>query len=83
MVIMFRKILDFFTSISPREKIGKVKFFNRKKGYGFIETENLEDDVFVHVTNLEDQISKGDRVAFEVKSSSKGLEARNVRLINA
>lgn len=80
---MFRKILSFFTSNDPRERKGKVKFFNRKRGYGFIEPENLEDDVFVHVTSLEDQISKGDRVAFEVKASSKGLEARNVRLVDA
>ncbi|MCO6476150.1 MAG: cold shock domain-containing protein [Phaeodactylibacter sp.] len=80
---MFRKILSFFTSKDPRERKGKVKFFNRKRGYGFIEPENLENDVFVHVTNLEDQISKGDHVAFEVKASSKGLEARNVRIVDA
>lgn len=80
---MFRKILSFFTSNDPLERKGKVKFFNRKRGYGFIEPENLENDVFVHVTSLEDQISKGDRVAFEVKASEKGLEARNVRLVDA
>lgn len=80
---MFRKILSFFTSSDPRERKGKVKFFNRKRGYGFIEPENLENDVFVHVTNLEDQISKGDHVAFKVKESSKGLEARNVRIVEA
>jgi CspA family cold shock protein len=37
--------------------------------------------VFVHVTSLEDKISKGDEVAFEVEASDKGLEARRVRLI--
>ena len=43
----------------------------------------MERDVFVHVTNLEDQISKGDQVAFQVEASSKGLEARKVRLLQA
>jgi len=80
---MFRKILSLFTSNDPDERKGKVKFFNRKRGYGFIETETLENDIFVHVTSLEDQISKGDRVAFEVKTSSKGLEATKVRLVDA
>ncbi len=78
---MFKKILNLFSSDDPRERKGKVKFFNRKRGYGFIEPENMERDVFVHVTSLEDRISKGDRVAFEVKASDKGLEARNVRLV--
>lgn len=61
---------------------GKVKFFNRRRGYGFIEPEHLEDDVFVHVTNVEGFISKGDRVYFELKESPKGIEACNVRLEN-
>ena len=80
---MLRKILNLFTNKDPQKSKGKVKFFNRKKGYGFIEPENLENDVLVHVTSLEDQVSKGDHVAFEVKASSKGLEARNVKLVDA
>jgi cold shock protein len=77
------KVLNYFKNDGDLQKKGRVKFFNRKRGYGFIEPENMERDVFVHVTNLEDQISKGDHVAFEVEASDKGLEARKVRLLQA
>lgn len=70
-------------SSGRKTKKGKVKFFNRRRGYGFIESEMLESDVFVHVTNMEDAITKGDNVAFELKESSKGVEAYNVRLAKA
>lgn len=80
---MLKKILNYFQSDGTPQKKGKVKFFNRKRGYGFIEADTMEKDVFVHVTNLQDQISKGDTVAFEVEASDKGLEARNVRLLQA
>ncbi|TXB70261.1 cold shock domain-containing protein [Phaeodactylibacter luteus] len=77
-----KKVLSIFSGQeAPLEKQGKVKFFNRKKGYGFIESEHVDRDVFVHVTNLKDQINKGDEVAFEVEASDKGLEARKVRLL--
>lgn len=62
---------------------GTVKFFNRRRGYGFIEAESLGSDVFVHVKDLEDRISKGDQVQFEIENSPKGYEARNVRLLEA
>jgi len=65
------------------EKTGRVKFFNRKRGYGFIESDHLEKDVFVHVTDLEDRVSKGDEVVFQVELSPKGMEAKRVRLIKA
>ena len=61
--------------------LGRVKFFNRRRGYGFIEADSLDRDVFVHVTDLEDRVSKGDRVTFDLAPSEKGLEAKNVRLI--
>ncbi len=60
---------------------GRVKFFNRKKGYGFIESGSTEKDVFVHVTDLQDRVSKGDQVAFELEPSEKGLEAKKVKRI--
>jgi len=79
-----KRILKIFSSNDPAsKKRGRVKFFNRRRGYGFIESENLERDVFVHVTNIDEQINKGDRVAFEIKKSDKGLEARNVQVLSA
>ena len=73
----------FTTGNEPGEKTGRIKFFNRKRGYGFIESDHLEKDVFVHVTDLEDRVSKGDEVVFEVELSPKGMEAKHVRLIKA
>ncbi|MCB0552849.1 MAG: cold shock domain-containing protein [Phaeodactylibacter sp.] len=78
-----KKIFSFFTAGRSSENTGQVKFFNRKKGYGFIQPENMEKEVFVHASNLESTIQKGDKVSFELKTSPKGLEARNVRVVEA
>lgn len=60
---------------------GRVKWFDEKKGYGFIETED-QGDVFVHYTAIEGQgfraLSEGDHVSFDVKSGQKGLQAVRV-----
>lgn len=61
-------------------KSGIVKFFNRSKGYGFIQSEETTKEVFVHITELEDTIHKGDRVHFELGFSDKGLIAKSVQL---
>ncbi len=51
---------------------GKIKWFNAKKGYGFIEPEDGSKDVFVHITALEaagiENLNEGDAVSFEVVS---------------
>ena len=61
---------------------GKVKWFDNKKGYGFI----LQDsgvNVFVHHSAIKTQgfrtLNEGEEVHFEVTQSSKGLKAHNVR----
>lgn len=82
---LLNSIKRFFANQSEKaknSKIGRVKFFNRQKGYGFIESQNTSKDVFVHATNLEDNIRKGDQVAFELNYGTKGLEAVNVKVLN-
>ena len=57
---------------------GKVKWFNRTKGYGFIEGDDGEE-YFVHHTALKDVsfIRENDRVAFEGADGERGKQAQN------
>ena len=63
-------------------KEGIVKWYNEKKGYGFIETANSED-LFMHKKAIKDHgfftLEKGDRVTFEIKETPQGSQANNVR----
>ncbi len=61
-------------------KNGTVKFFNETKGFGFIKVEGTNEDVFVHVSGLQDQIRQDDKVTFEVQEGKKGPNAVNVKL---
>lgn len=61
-------------------KKGTVKFFNETKGFGFITTEDTNEDVFVHVSALKDEIRQNDRVTFTLEEGKKGLNAVNVRI---
>lgn len=59
---------------------GKVKFFNESKGYGFIKDDDSDQEFFVHVSGLVDEIKQNDSVTFEVKEGKKGLNAINVKI---
>ncbi|MDW8297365.1 MAG: cold shock domain-containing protein [Raineya sp.] len=60
---------------------GKVKFFNETKGFGFIKSAESQQDVFVHVSGLIDEIQQDDEVTFDVEQGKKGLIAVNVKLV--
>lgn len=61
-------------------KEGTVKFFNNAKGFGFINIKDSDEDIFVHSTNLIDDIKENDQVTFDVEKGDKGLSAVKVRL---
>lgn len=62
---------------------GKVKWFDPKKGYGFITPEEGKEDLFVHHSGIEmtgfKTLDDNEAVSFEVKQGKKGLQAINVR----
>ncbi len=66
--------------MSERE-VGTVKWFDAKKGYGFINREDGED-VFVHYSSIQGDgyrvLEDGQKVEFEVVQGRKGLEATNL-----
>ena len=63
---------------------GAVKWFNEKKGYGFIQQDNGQD-LFVHYTAIQGDgfktLAEGQRVRFEVEETAKGPKAKNVQII--
>ena len=64
---------------------GRVKWFNEKKGFGFISRDD-GDDIFVHFSAIKrdgfKSLSEGDEVEFEVSKGPKGLQATDVVVVS-
>ena len=64
--------------------IGKVKWFNNEKGYGFIEYKE-DEDIFVHYSAIKQEgyktISEGQYVSFDLLETGKGYQATNVVVV--
>jgi cold shock protein len=64
---------------------GSVKWFNESKGFGFIEVDGQEKDVFIHHSAIAMQgfrtLSEGQRVSFDIEQGQKGPSATNVKAL--
>ena len=62
---------------------GKVKWFNSKKGYGFITEERTDRDIFLHVSELENSklrvLKENQKIEFEIKEEKDKLQAINLK----
>lgn len=65
---------------------GTVKWFNSKKGYGFIQSETDTGDVFIHVTSLQKsglkRLVEGQEVFFDIYDDKGRPAAENIEIIN-
>jgi cold shock CspA family protein len=65
------------------ERTGTVSFFNHDKGYGFIKDGDNGESMFVHINNVLEEISEGNKVTFEVQPGLKGPEATKVKVVRS
>lgn len=67
------------------KQIGTVKWFHNIKGYGFINTDENEEEIFVHYSEINAEgfkkLKRGEKVEFVLDNGEKGLLARDVSLV--
>jgi cold shock protein len=91
----YPQMLFFWQVVSQLEKYfkrrdktmpeGKVKWFNENKGFGFIEVDGQDKDVFIHHSAISMQgfrtLQEGQRVSFDIEQGKKGPAAVNVKTL--
>jgi CspA family cold shock protein len=84
--MILERIKQFFQgsahtqSTSKEIRTGKLSYFNRSRGYGFIKPDGPENRIFVHVSDMVDNLKVGDDVKFYVENHEKGPKATQVVL---
>ena len=62
---------------------GKVKWFNSKKGYGFITDDETNKDIFLHVSALEESklriLKEDQKISYDIKEEKDKLQAINIK----
>ena len=66
-------------------KTGKIKWFNPKKGYGFVDQDDDEKDMFIHITALQKAnisvLNEGDKISYDVEDENGRQSAVNIKQI--
>ena len=64
-------------------KTGKIKWFNPKKGYGFIDQDGDDKDMFIHITALQQAnisgLNEGDKISYDVEEENGKASAVNIK----
>jgi CspA family cold shock protein len=65
--------------VTQLKSTGTVGFFHTRKGYGFISTEDSDDDVFFHMDEVDGpDLEEGQELEFDIEQAPKGPRATNV-----
>ena len=66
-------------------KTGKIKWFNPKKGYGFIDQDGDDKDMFIHITALQQAnisgLNEGDKISYDVEDENGRQSAVNIKQV--
>jgi len=66
-------------------KTGKIKWFNPKKGYGFIDQDDDDKDMFIHITALQQAnisgLNEGDKISYDVEEENGKASAVNIKQV--
>lgn len=79
--MLLREFVPRHHDLGGMDVLGRVKWFNQEKGYGFIERED-GGDVFVHFSAIQEEgfktLNEGQKVEFDIVEGARGPQAANV-----